>query len=404
LLELIIVITIIAVLAALTTGVAMRFFGIQQQRNTEVTITKAFETLKRQWDEVISEAMTEKLPPDGPPPTDPSYPSSLRGIYETQIAAFANDLDPVTGFATVPNPFRARVIWVKARLRQQFPMDFTEILLATPPSQLGLGQPPGWFPQPPGALPALPTYYKALINAGVTGVNPPSDAENSSCLLMALSETRGGIAFNSDNMGTGAVGDTDNNGLLEILDGWKRPIRFFRWPTGNSEVDRLNPAPLGSKSYSFRDPQDPDGLLLTTGPAGSANGWWSNKHTAAMNGAYPFETLFHAIFIISAYAPSDTRNVPADPNYTVLGPYPAISPPFGSLVSPAAYNPYYIVPHSYYSMPVLASAGPNKNFGLLQVPAGTPDPMAPIALGYPGYGDDADNIYSYRLRLGAPGN
>jgi hypothetical protein len=128
-------------------------------------------------------------------------------------------------------------------------------------------------------------------------------------------------------------------------------------------------------------------------------GWWNLAHTAAMNGTYPFETLFHALFIISAYPPSNTNNVPADPSYAVLGPYPSISPPFGSLVQPAAYNPYYIVPHSYYSMPVIASAGPNKSFGLLQTGAGGPNPMAPD-----GTGDDADNIYSYRLRLGAAGN
>src|SRR5438067_1399265 len=46
LIELIIVIAIIAILAALTTGVAMRFYGIQQQRNSEVTVTKLYETLK----------------------------------------------------------------------------------------------------------------------------------------------------------------------------------------------------------------------------------------------------------------------------------------------------------------------------------------------------------------------
>src|SRR5439155_11766226 len=61
LIELIIVITIIAVLAALTTGVAMRFYGIQQQRNSEVTITKVYEGLKEQWDAVIRQAKEEPI-------------------------------------------------------------------------------------------------------------------------------------------------------------------------------------------------------------------------------------------------------------------------------------------------------------------------------------------------------
>src|SRR5712692_2238198 len=89
LIELVIVIAIIAILAALTTGVAMRFYGIQQQRNTEVTITKVSQVLERQWQAVIDKARTEKLPPDGPPFGDPRYFYSMRGVYEQQILPMA---------------------------------------------------------------------------------------------------------------------------------------------------------------------------------------------------------------------------------------------------------------------------------------------------------------------------
>src|SRR6266571_5228734 len=81
LLELIVVITIIAVLAALTTGVAMRFFGIQQQRNSEVAVTKVSLALERQWKAVIDQASQEPLPPTSPSPllslcwSNPNYPS-----------------------------------------------------------------------------------------------------------------------------------------------------------------------------------------------------------------------------------------------------------------------------------------------------------------------------------------
>src|SRR5439155_20612537 len=63
LIELVIVIAIIAILAALTTGVAMRFYGIQQQRNSEVTVTKVYEALKDQWDTVIRQAKEEPISP-----------------------------------------------------------------------------------------------------------------------------------------------------------------------------------------------------------------------------------------------------------------------------------------------------------------------------------------------------
>jgi hypothetical protein len=61
--------------------------------------------------------------------------------------------------------------------------------------------------------------------------------------------------------------------------------------------------------------------------------------------------------------------------------------------------PYWIVPYEYYTFPVIASAGPNKSFGLVQTPAGAPNAMSPD-----NSGDDNDNIYSYRLRLGARGD
>jgi hypothetical protein len=131
--------------------------------------------------------------------------------------------------------------------------------------------------------------------------------------------------------------------------------------------------------------------------------WWNATHTLPETLAgpiYPFETTFHALFIPSPYPPSDSHNTPYGPNYSPRGPFTAISPPYGSLLKPFKWDPYYVVPHAYYSMPVIGSAGPNKSFGLLPASAGTPDPMAPD-----GVTDDAnDNIYSYRLRLGARGD
>ena len=37
------------------------------------------------------------------------------------------------------------------------------------------------------------------------------------------------------------IGDTDNDGLREILDGWGNPLGFIRWPVGYSDqgiIDR----------------------------------------------------------------------------------------------------------------------------------------------------------------------
>jgi prepilin-type N-terminal cleavage/methylation domain-containing protein len=399
LVELIIVIAIIAILAALTTGVAMRFYGIQQQRNTEITIDKAYETLKRQWDQVVTQAKGEKLPPDSPALAlayyNPSYdPSSIWGpTNQPGIAQIAADVDPITGFQTVPNPVRARVLWIKARLRQEFPMDYTEIQMAT--------LSPPW---PPGALPALPSYVTILNKAGAVPSNPPSDAENSSCLLLALSQARGGIAFNPDDLGSYAVGDTDNNGVTEILDGWKRPIRFWRWPTSNTELDGLNPlratsTVLAGLVINFNDQfEDPTGQLVNFR-------WWHATHPYTNTPPYSppswvFETTFHPLYALSAGAP------PWNSPWPFLGQVPNLGAAFPAFDGPFNNTPYpyWIVPIEYYTFPVVGSGGPNKSFGLTQTPAGAPNSMASIQPGNPGAGDDTDNIYSYRLRLGARGD
>lgn len=374
LLELIIVITIIAILAALTTGAAMRFYAVQQQRNTEVTITKLYEGFKNQWDLVIRQANGEKLPPPG---TNPPIPGSDRDVYQNFVLPLANG-----------DPELARVIWIKLRLKQEFPMDFTEI--ASP------------------ILPPIPTYQTAvaaMVSVGITPSNPPSDMENSACLYLALQRSREGVSFDFDTLGSNAMASDITGNEKWIVDGWRTPIRFFRWPTGNVELDQLNPAAPGSAQASFRDPQDPKGLLLNLQ-------WWGG------NGPPPFGNHQFPVTATPAYqwAFDNTLHSLVQTRSTVpTGAWPYIGPPptgfpagGGPLPGTTDANgnliPYYVWGYEYYTVPVIASAGPNKSFGLQSFPAGAPNAMAPINPANPGAGDDSDNIYSYRLRLGAPGN
>jgi type II secretory pathway pseudopilin PulG len=41
--------------------------------------------------------------------------------------------------------------------------------------------------------------------------------------------------------GRSEIGDTDNDGFLELLDAYRRPIRWVRWPTGFPETIRFHP-------------------------------------------------------------------------------------------------------------------------------------------------------------------
>src|SRR5437016_758109 len=56
----------------------------------------------------------------------------------------------------------------------------------------------------------------------------------------------------------GDIGDVDNNGFPEFIDGWGRPINFVRWPAGfNSELQPVDPATGKHDSTKFPDPFDP---------------------------------------------------------------------------------------------------------------------------------------------------
>jgi hypothetical protein len=266
-------------------------------------------------------------------------------------------------------------------------MNYSEILFATP----------GLVPQlqPPGALPALQVYVNALnapngpIQNGFVPGNPPTPAENSACLLMSLTlVNRAGINISADDLGAQVLADTDKDGLNEIIDGWRMPIMFFRWPSANEELRRLNPAIPGSTQATFADPQDPKGLLM-------APSWVNSQNLPdKVNNPTYFQWMLHFI----SY-PNPNSNQP--PLYQILPP----------------------IPQEYYMVPVVASAGPNKSFGLYPVTPTNisnspypsplwPNPMLPIlptdtnnyGPGFGVSGDDSDNIYSYRLRLGARGD
>jgi hypothetical protein len=194
---------------------------------------------------------------------------------------------------------------------------------------------------------------------------------------------RAGINVSADDFGASVLGDTNNDGLKEIVDGWKMPIMLFRWPYGNLELTNSNPAVPGSTQSFFADPLDTQGLLITpnpytTYPTPTPGAWWNSVDSSGILSRSKFELLFHSI---------------SAPN-----------PPVPPLFTP---NPPFAV--EYYMIPVVASAGPNKSWGLYPAYDTTaispyPKPLWPNGMISDGSGDDNDNIYSYRLKLGAPGN
>lgn len=63
--------------------------------------------------------------------------------------------------------------------------------------------------------------------------NHQPETESSELLYFALTRmaTYGVAPVGTDEFSTDEVADTDGDGLPEFVDGWGRPLRFYRWPT-----------------------------------------------------------------------------------------------------------------------------------------------------------------------------
>src|SRR4051794_620011 len=93
--ELLIVIAIMAVLVALTASAVSQVASAQQKSVTDHLLTRLSSELTGQWTPVVDQARQDSVPP--------------------QITALAGN-----------DPRRARVLWIKLRLRKEFPVNFDE--------------------------------------------------------------------------------------------------------------------------------------------------------------------------------------------------------------------------------------------------------------------------------------
>ncbi|MDZ4780882.1 MAG: type II secretion system protein [Planctomycetia bacterium] len=106
-------------------------------------------------------------------------------------------------------------------------------------------------------LPALSESYLRRFNANTLGGQlrrPTNEFEDAECLYMIVS-MGSDDAMAGQRINPSDIADTDQDGMPEFVDGWRRPIRFLRWAPG------FLPGP----PYNWQsDPQDlPPGLSGT---------------------------------------------------------------------------------------------------------------------------------------------
>lgn len=216
LIELLVVLALIATVAALSVAATMKFIGVQQASTTRTALTKLQTQLEAHWAEAIRRAKEEPIP------------DSVRQ-HPDFAAMVGNDAHANA---------RARVIYVKLKLRQAFPMTFDEALNPHP-------------------LPALSPYVTALRNLGIARSTPETlPYESAICLRLALERAPGDGGVKVEDLGVPTIPVTVPGGQATcFVDAWDSPVVFCRWPTGCPELNPNGP------SAGRNDPGDPEGLL-----------------------------------------------------------------------------------------------------------------------------------------------
>jgi prepilin-type N-terminal cleavage/methylation domain-containing protein len=352
LVELLVVITIIAILMALATAGIFQYLDAQTQSNTETNIRTVNKVFQQQWSAVVTAAEKEPLP------------LSVQWLATNGPQSTANSY-----FVPDPQQKRARVIWKTLRLVQEFPMCYAEARNPTGP----IGTSPIY-----GALAKdLPPKAGYLTALG-TAPAPGGALEPATLLLLSLRQNRGGVMLSVDSLPTGVRG-TNVPGLQALRDAWEtydpktmdwspQPLAFYRFPTGFPdpaaypgsaawELDHTKP-----NAMAFRNPLDPEGALLD--PRWNRSPFWTDSNT----GVYWFEKLCHLV-----------------------------------------HDPQMQRPRSFYAPPIIVSCGRDHSFGHNDEQFGPHwvkdsmgRPLGDMSVTNPT--STNDNIYSFRLRIGARGD
>jgi prepilin-type N-terminal cleavage/methylation domain-containing protein len=172
--------------------------------------------------------------------------STIRKIHETIMPQYESYLTrrvpPLSGAS---NPAAGRLAAIRLLMTLEMPDQWSDVVSV----------PPVFGPLPPWAQTAAVRRYAAIKSPPP----PPPPAtpslayEGAECLAMIV--MRGGFdtgipeSFRADE-----IGDFDQDGWPEILDGWGKPIGFIRWPAGFA-------SPLQPQDSTVNpDPFDPMGV------------------------------------------------------------------------------------------------------------------------------------------------
>jgi prepilin-type N-terminal cleavage/methylation domain-containing protein len=122
------------------------------------------------------------------------------------------------------------------------------VAISAPAARATLGLPDTTPLDDPAIVAAVTTQFANHAAAPWT--------ESSELLYFALlkSGSYGAAAVDGDRFTDQEIRDTDNDGLPEFIDAWGQPLRFYRWPTRLIDIDA--PVPFQPVLTDLADPTD----------------------------------------------------------------------------------------------------------------------------------------------------
>jgi prepilin-type N-terminal cleavage/methylation domain-containing protein len=201
LIELLITMTIIAIISAAILGTASAAFENARRSRTQSLITKISGLVLERWDSYANRRVD--VDPDIVTAIDALYPSTITAAERGQMLA------------------DARLLALRELMLMEMPDGWADVNHA--PSVLA-------------NVPALTQSYRRFFAAG-----NELDHESAECLYMTVMNATGDgearTLFTSQD-----IGDKDGDGAPEFIDGWGNAIGWIRWPAGViSEMQPINP-------------------------------------------------------------------------------------------------------------------------------------------------------------------
>jgi type II secretory pathway pseudopilin PulG len=225
LVELMVVIGLIIILAALSAGAFYKIQAGQRVGATEATIRKGQINMDARWKAVLDNART-------------SVPDQV-------LALAGGDKD------------RALSLWTYAKLKNEFPQSFDEVWMTTPTTG----------PRPINLNGAVLQPRSVFVEIAKKSYNPaPTLQEQAAALLYAALTATGTGGTSGDLDGLNQQVGTTPSGLTVFVDNWGTPITFVRWAgppeVQNEPFSRANVVQTRLGAFPTKNPLDPTGKLL----------------------------------------------------------------------------------------------------------------------------------------------